>query len=147
MHIISHLSCNVLQNGVRALMLDTYDFKGDVWLCHSVGGKCNDFTAFVSATTDCSFLTYLQQLDLQSPVYAKYVVLIVGTCTGHIQGNRSISFSQPIRNRHGDRQTCSGPLACKGTGFRCRKCRRTVRTGLLSATWSQAASASSCSPP
>jgi hypothetical protein len=29
-------------------MLDTYDFKGDVWLCHSNGGKCNDFTAFVS---------------------------------------------------------------------------------------------------
>jgi hypothetical protein len=44
----SHHSCNVLQNGVRALMLDTYDFKGDVWLCHSSGGKCNDFTAFVS---------------------------------------------------------------------------------------------------
>ncbi|WVZ57278.1 hypothetical protein U9M48_007683 [Paspalum notatum var. saurae] len=37
-----------LNNGVRALMLDTYDFKGDVWLCHSDGGKCNDFTAFVS---------------------------------------------------------------------------------------------------
>jgi hypothetical protein len=37
-----------MQNGVRALMLDTYDFKGDVWLCHSSGGKCNDFTAFVS---------------------------------------------------------------------------------------------------
>jgi hypothetical protein len=29
-------------------MLDTYDFKDDVWLCHSSGGKCNDFTAFVS---------------------------------------------------------------------------------------------------
>uniref|UniRef100_A0A0E0NWI7 PI-PLC X domain-containing protein n=1 Tax=Oryza rufipogon TaxID=4529 RepID=A0A0E0NWI7_ORYRU len=38
-----------LTNGVRALMLDTYDFKGDVWLCHSNGGKCNDFTAFEPA--------------------------------------------------------------------------------------------------
>ncbi|KAG2551277.1 hypothetical protein PVAP13_9KG388100 [Panicum virgatum] len=38
-----------LNNGVRALMLDTYDFKGDVWLCHSNGGKCNDFTAFEPA--------------------------------------------------------------------------------------------------
>jgi len=38
-----------MQNGVRALMLDTYDFKGDVWLCHSNGGKCNDFTAFEPA--------------------------------------------------------------------------------------------------
>ncbi|CAN6300544.1 unnamed protein product [Urochloa humidicola] len=38
-----------LNNGVRALMLDTYDFQGDVWLCHSSGGKCNDFTAFEPA--------------------------------------------------------------------------------------------------
>lgn len=37
-----------LQNGVRALMLDTYDFEGDIWLCHSRGGKCYDLTAFVS---------------------------------------------------------------------------------------------------
>ncbi|KAJ9683057.1 hypothetical protein PVL29_018868 [Vitis rotundifolia] len=35
-----------LRNGVRGLMLDTYDFKGDVWLCHSFDGKCFDFTAF-----------------------------------------------------------------------------------------------------
>ncbi|KAJ1697573.1 hypothetical protein LUZ63_006085 [Rhynchospora breviuscula] len=35
-----------LNNGVRALMLDTYDLKGDVWLCHSSGGKCYDYTAF-----------------------------------------------------------------------------------------------------
>ncbi|WKA03962.1 hypothetical protein VitviT2T_022033 [Vitis vinifera] len=27
-------------------MLDAYDFKGDVWLCHSFDGKCFDFTAF-----------------------------------------------------------------------------------------------------
>ncbi|KAL9231279.1 hypothetical protein vseg_006525 [Gypsophila vaccaria] len=38
-----------LQNGVRALMLDTYDFEGDIWLCHSFGGKCHDFTAFEPA--------------------------------------------------------------------------------------------------
>ncbi|KAI4968795.1 hypothetical protein ZWY2020_046125 [Hordeum vulgare] len=38
-----------LNNGVRALMLDTYDFKRGVWLCHSSGGKCNDFTAFEPA--------------------------------------------------------------------------------------------------
>lgn len=29
-------------------MLDTYDFEGDIWLCHSRGGKCYDLTAFVS---------------------------------------------------------------------------------------------------
>lgn len=38
-----------LQNGVRALMLDTYDFNEDVWLCHSFGGKCFDYTAFEPA--------------------------------------------------------------------------------------------------
>ncbi|KAJ8436029.1 hypothetical protein Cgig2_007687 [Carnegiea gigantea] len=38
-----------LQNGVRALMLDTYDFRGDVWLCHSFAGKCHDYTAFEPA--------------------------------------------------------------------------------------------------
>lgn len=38
-----------LHNGVRALMLDTYDFDGAVWLCHSFGGKCRDFTAFEPA--------------------------------------------------------------------------------------------------
>ncbi|KAH0468753.1 hypothetical protein IEQ34_001985 [Dendrobium chrysotoxum] len=38
-----------LNNGVRALMLDTYDFQDDVWLCHSAEGKCNDFTAFEPA--------------------------------------------------------------------------------------------------
>ncbi|PRQ53305.1 putative PLC-like phosphodiesterase, TIM beta/alpha-barrel domain-containing protein [Rosa chinensis] len=38
-----------LNNGVRALMLDTYDFKGDVWLCHSFKGQCHDYTAFEPA--------------------------------------------------------------------------------------------------
>ncbi|RLM85544.1 PI-PLC X domain-containing protein [Panicum miliaceum] len=36
------------QNGVRALMLDVYDFRGDVRLCHSKGGKWFDFTTFMS---------------------------------------------------------------------------------------------------
>lgn len=38
-----------LNNGVRGLMLDTYDFEGDVWLCHSFKGQCYDFTAFEPA--------------------------------------------------------------------------------------------------
>ncbi|KAL2499846.1 PLC-like phosphodiesterases superfamily protein [Abeliophyllum distichum] len=38
-----------LTNGVRGLMLDTYDFKGDVWLCHSSGGECHDYTSFEPA--------------------------------------------------------------------------------------------------
>ncbi|KAF2299238.1 hypothetical protein GH714_031078 [Hevea brasiliensis] len=35
-----------LNNGARALMLDTYDFRDDVWLCHSFKGQCYDYTAF-----------------------------------------------------------------------------------------------------
>ena len=31
-------------------MLDMYDFENDIWLCHSIGGKCFNFTAFVSAS-------------------------------------------------------------------------------------------------
>ncbi|GAB2227332.1 hypothetical protein Droror1_Dr00009149 [Drosera rotundifolia] len=38
-----------LNNGVRGLMLDMYDFLNDVWLCHSFGGKCYNVTAFQPA--------------------------------------------------------------------------------------------------
>lgn len=38
-----------LNKGVRALMLDTYDFEGDIWLCHSFGGHCYNFTAYSPA--------------------------------------------------------------------------------------------------
>ncbi|KAJ7971110.1 PI-PLC X domain-containing protein [Quillaja saponaria] len=38
-----------LNKGVRGLMLDTYDFDGDIWLCHSFGGNCHDYTAFEPA--------------------------------------------------------------------------------------------------
>ncbi|CAK9163846.1 unnamed protein product [Ilex paraguariensis] len=38
-----------LNNGVRGLMLDMYDFKNDIWLCHSFGGKCYNYTAFQPA--------------------------------------------------------------------------------------------------
>ncbi|XP_075476603.1 PI-PLC X domain-containing protein At5g67130-like isoform X1 [Primulina tabacum] len=40
---------NQLHNGVRGLMLDMYDFENDVWLCHSFGGKCYNYTAFQPA--------------------------------------------------------------------------------------------------
>nr|GEW16244.1 PI-PLC X domain-containing protein At5g67130-like [Tanacetum cinerariifolium] len=36
-----------LENGVRGLMLDMYDFENDIWLCHSFHGKCFNYTAFV----------------------------------------------------------------------------------------------------
>ncbi|PPR98560.1 hypothetical protein GOBAR_AA22103 [Gossypium barbadense] len=40
---------NQLKNGVRGLMLDMYDFNGDIWLCHSFRGQCFNFTAFQPA--------------------------------------------------------------------------------------------------
>ncbi|XP_074332915.1 PI-PLC X domain-containing protein At5g67130-like isoform X2 [Apium graveolens] len=40
---------NQLKNGVRGFMLDMYDYENDVWLCHSFGGKCYDYTAFQPA--------------------------------------------------------------------------------------------------
>ncbi|KAL6001675.1 hypothetical protein ACLOJK_007415 [Asimina triloba] len=45
----SCLHLNTVQNGVRGLMLDMYDFEDDVWLCHSMEGQCHDFTAFEPA--------------------------------------------------------------------------------------------------
>ncbi|KAJ4716299.1 PI-PLC X domain-containing protein [Melia azedarach] len=38
-----------LNNGVRGLMLDLYDFLNDIWLCHSFGGRCYNSTAFQPA--------------------------------------------------------------------------------------------------
>ncbi|XVF17674.1 hypothetical protein REPUB_Repub10bG0143800 [Reevesia pubescens] len=40
---------NQLKNGVRGLMLDMYDFNGDIWLCHSFAGQCYNVTAFQPA--------------------------------------------------------------------------------------------------
>ncbi|CAN1324692.1 PI-PLC X domain-containing protein At5g67130 [Linum perenne] len=34
------------KNGVRGLMLDMYDFNNGIWLCHSFGGQCYNYTAF-----------------------------------------------------------------------------------------------------
>uniref|UniRef100_A0A0A0L6G3 Uncharacterized protein n=1 Tax=Cucumis sativus TaxID=3659 RepID=A0A0A0L6G3_CUCSA len=38
-----------LNNGVRGFMLDMYDFENDIWLCHSYGGQCYNYTAFQPA--------------------------------------------------------------------------------------------------
>ncbi|KAJ0522437.1 putative PLC-like phosphodiesterase, TIM beta/alpha-barrel domain superfamily [Helianthus annuus] len=38
-----------LENGVRGLMLDMYDFENDIWLCHSFHGRCFNYTAFQPA--------------------------------------------------------------------------------------------------
>ncbi|KAL5541072.1 hypothetical protein UlMin_043358 [Ulmus minor] len=38
-----------LNNGIRGLMLDLYDFQNDIWLCHSFGGRCYNYTSFQPA--------------------------------------------------------------------------------------------------
>ncbi|XP_027346495.1 PI-PLC X domain-containing protein At5g67130-like [Abrus precatorius] len=38
-----------LNNGIRGLMLDMYDFENDIWLCHSFEGKCFNATSFQPA--------------------------------------------------------------------------------------------------
>ncbi|XP_008785863.1 PI-PLC X domain-containing protein At5g67130-like [Phoenix dactylifera] len=38
-----------LKNGIRGLMLDMYDFENGIWLCHSFGGNCYNYTAFQPA--------------------------------------------------------------------------------------------------
>ncbi|XP_031380410.1 PI-PLC X domain-containing protein At5g67130-like [Punica granatum] len=38
-----------LNNGVRGLMLDMYDYENGIWLCHSFGGRCYNYTAFQPA--------------------------------------------------------------------------------------------------
>uniref|UniRef100_A0A7N0T152 Uncharacterized protein n=1 Tax=Kalanchoe fedtschenkoi TaxID=63787 RepID=A0A7N0T152_KALFE len=56
-YLPDHLQDQIVNNGlpideasgVRVLMLHTYDFLGDVWLCHSFKGKCHNFTAFEPA--------------------------------------------------------------------------------------------------
>ncbi|XP_062176547.1 PI-PLC X domain-containing protein At5g67130-like isoform X3 [Alnus glutinosa] len=37
---------NQLDNGVRGLMLEMYEFNNNIWLCH---GQCNNYTAFQPA--------------------------------------------------------------------------------------------------
>ncbi|KAB1208522.1 hypothetical protein CJ030_MR7G028543 [Morella rubra] len=47
-----------LNNGVRGLMLDMYEFNNTIWLCH---GQCNNFTAFQPAINVLKEIqTYLQ---------------------------------------------------------------------------------------
>lgn len=56
---------SLLQNGVRGLMLDTYDFMNDIWLCHSFGGKCYNFTAFVSEKTLATSLVFSEYQKIE----------------------------------------------------------------------------------
>ncbi|KAK9942066.1 hypothetical protein M0R45_007755 [Rubus argutus] len=46
-----------LNNGVRGLMLDMYDYLGDIWLCHSFGGNCYNYTAFQPAIRELKEIT------------------------------------------------------------------------------------------
>ncbi|XXG55520.1 hypothetical protein AAC387_Pa03g3176 [Persea americana] len=79
-----------LHNGVRALMLDTYDFEGDVWLCHSLGGECYDFTAFTGRSLGTWWPTINGSLS-SLPLKAK-------------QDTEGIAYqwNYMVENQHGD---------------------------------------------
>ncbi|KAG4120790.1 hypothetical protein ERO13_D11G165600v2 [Gossypium hirsutum] len=60
-----------LNNGARALMLDTYDFDGDVWMCHSFGGQCHDITAFGPA------IDYLKEIEAFLSANTEEIVTLI----------------------------------------------------------------------
>lgn len=63
---------NQLRNGVRGLMLDMYDFNNDIWLCHSFGGKCYNFTAFEPASNT---LRSVEEFLTQNPTEIVTIII------------------------------------------------------------------------
>ena len=100
-----------LQNGARALMLDTYDFRGDVWLCHSFKGQCHDYTAFV--WTFYSLLIKLCEICFPFIFYIVWKCLclpLAGSSYWHSKGNRSFLICTSSRNCYDNlRRLCSSP--------------------------------------
>ncbi|KAM0845561.1 hypothetical protein ACQ4PT_056286 [Festuca glaucescens] len=114
-----------LNNGVRGLMLDTYDFKNDLWLCHSFAGKCYDFTAYQPAP---KVLKEIQAFLDSNP--SEVITVFVE------------DYSAP--------GSLSKALAAAGLTkyvFPPAKMPATAPTGPPSRTWSPRATASSSSPP
>ncbi|GJN09935.1 hypothetical protein PR202_ga27990 [Eleusine coracana subsp. coracana] len=72
-----------LNNGVRALMLDVYDFQDDIWLCHSLGASCYDVTSFEPAITT---LRKIEAFLLTNP--SEIVTLIL---EDHVSSDRGLS--------------------------------------------------------
>ncbi|KAE8722310.1 PI-PLC X domain-containing protein [Hibiscus syriacus] len=52
-------------------MLDTYDFDGDVWMCHSFGGQCHDITAFGPA------IDYLKEIETFLSANLREIVTLI----------------------------------------------------------------------
>lgn len=65
------LVTNQLRNGARGLMLDMYDFNGDIWLCHSFRGQCFNFTAFQPA------INTLREVEAFLSQYPTEIVTII----------------------------------------------------------------------
>jgi hypothetical protein len=57
-------------------MLDMYDFLGDIWLCHSYGGVCYNYTAFVRAPSLNLFLSL--SLSIYLSIYTRYIDRLIG---------------------------------------------------------------------
>ncbi|KAL2651818.1 hypothetical protein R1flu_019946 [Riccia fluitans] len=70
-----------LNNGVRGINLDLYDFKNDIWLCHSFNGECFDFTSFAPALdTVKEIMTFL--VNNPSEIVTLFIEDYVSTVNG-----------------------------------------------------------------
>ncbi|CAN0864066.1 PI-PLC X domain-containing protein At5g67130 [Linum grandiflorum] len=79
---------NQLLNGVRGLMLDMYDFNGDIWLCHSFKGQCYNFTAFQPA------INTLKEVEAFLSQYPSEIVTIILEDYVHTPKGLSNLFAQ-----------------------------------------------------
>ncbi|KAK6135701.1 hypothetical protein DH2020_030540 [Rehmannia glutinosa] len=70
--LVSPNSLFYISNGVRALMLDMYDFENDIWLCHSFGGNCYNYTAFQPAI---NVLKEVQQFLQSNPTEIVTIII------------------------------------------------------------------------
>ncbi|RVW39272.1 PI-PLC X domain-containing protein [Vitis vinifera] len=126
-----------LLSGVRGLMLDAYDFKGDVWLCHSFDGKCFDFTAFgpaidtfkeieaflsanpteiVTLILEDYHATKWSGLALVSDMIAKNQRLVVFTSAKYKENSEGIAYqwNYMVENQYGDGGLQSGNCTARG---------------------------------
>ncbi|KAJ6419870.1 hypothetical protein OIU84_029900 [Salix udensis] len=99
-----------LKNGVRGLMLDMYDFMNDIWLCHSFGGTCYNYTAFSTCNQRSIGFQYLRCLKTGEdwPTVDDMVKqnqrLVVFTSKSNKEATEGIAYNWKyvVENQYGD---------------------------------------------
>lgn len=102
----------LLQSGVRGLMLDMYDFNNDIWLCHSFGGQCYNYTAFVSVQELVSG-NHMRELSIRLICICNFSHLLID----HFKytSNRPLMFSERSKIFLRQTQQRSSPFSLKTT--------------------------------